>query len=189
MPANKTYLLLHEITNQYKWGQCEQMTGVWIRKEWIVEDIYYRWVQPQQTNHHNLMKVLFLHFKHNLQYSTQRGPRNTTNNKVDTFSQWYLRWKWWHMAGELKKKFKFSKWWQPNFLNDSFPVSHNAMPIVNKKNGGKHNGWEHNGGVLLKKIQLKLWSQISSLVDLWSPGIISKHVQLGKLKYSVIFYL
>ena len=38
-----------------------------------------------------------------------------------------------------------------NLLKDSFPVSHNAMQTMKKKHGGKH-----NGGILLKKIQLKL---------------------------------
>ena len=60
-------------------------------------------MQPQQTNHHhNFLKVMFLHLKDNLLYSTQIEPHYTTNNKIDTFSQWYLLCKCWHMAGELK---------------------------------------------------------------------------------------
>ena len=56
------------------------------------------------------------------------------------------------MAGELKtsEEVQIFQKFTKIFAQNSYPVSHNALQIVKKKHGGKH-----NGGIWLQKNQLK----------------------------------
>ena len=76
-------------------------------------------MQPQQTNHHhNFLKVLFLHFKHNLLYSTQIEPHYiqlTTRLIPFLNGTCYGSGDIWLESSKQVKKCKSSKRWQKKF--------------------------------------------------------------------------